>query len=167
VSSRSTLVGAAGQHYVLSQLLRHGWIAALAPEGVPNVDIIATDTKGRSQFAIQVKTRSSRGKDGGWHMSAKHEKLKSESLFYCFVDFEVRPTITYVIPAKVVAKTIALSHRIWLSGKNRKGKQRRDTPMRWLLLSYEHALTLSPKQAAAIGDGWIKKYRENWKLLHL
>lgn len=45
--SQSTLLGAAGEHYVLCQLLRRGYIAALAPLGVPNADILITDTEGR------------------------------------------------------------------------------------------------------------------------
>ena len=40
--SNSTLLGAAGEHYVLSQLLRRGYIAALAPIGLPNADIVVT-----------------------------------------------------------------------------------------------------------------------------
>lgn len=39
----SMIVGAAGEHHVLSQLLRRGWIAALAPDGAPNMDILVTD----------------------------------------------------------------------------------------------------------------------------
>ena len=44
--SRSTVLGAAGEHYVMCQLLRRGLIAALAPVGVPNTDIIVTDDIG-------------------------------------------------------------------------------------------------------------------------
>ena len=39
----STIIGAAGEYHVLSQLLRRGWIAALAPDGAPNMDILVTD----------------------------------------------------------------------------------------------------------------------------
>ena len=37
------IVGAAGEHYVLCQLLRRGWIATKAPKGVPNMAILVTD----------------------------------------------------------------------------------------------------------------------------
>lgn len=53
----------------MSQLLRRGLIAALAPAGVPNCDIIVTDDVGERLCAVQVKTRNSTGADGGWHMS--------------------------------------------------------------------------------------------------
>ena len=40
----------------MSELLRRGYIAALAPEGVPNIDILVTDVKGARLCSIQVKT---------------------------------------------------------------------------------------------------------------
>jgi hypothetical protein len=79
--SPSSLLGAAGEHYVMSQLLRRGLIAALAPVGVPTADIIVTDDIGDWACAIQVKTRRQIGSDGGWHMKAKHEDFRGASLF--------------------------------------------------------------------------------------
>jgi hypothetical protein len=71
----------------MTQLLRRGLIAALAPQGVPNADIIVTDTIGDRLCAIQVKSRRDIGSDRGWHMKKKHEGIFSKNLFYCFVDF--------------------------------------------------------------------------------
>ena len=85
--SQSSLLGAAGEHYVLCQLLRCGYIAALAPLGVLNADILITDLHGQRLVAIRVKTRRNIGVDKGWHMKPKHEALVSDSLFYCFVNF--------------------------------------------------------------------------------
>jgi hypothetical protein len=85
--SQSTLLGAAGEHYVMAELLRRGYIAALAPQGVPNADIVVTDIEGSRLCSIQVKTRRDIGSDGGWHMKAKHEGIRGVRLFYCFVDF--------------------------------------------------------------------------------
>jgi hypothetical protein len=87
VISNSTVLGAAGEHYVMCQLLRRGLIAALAPVGVPNTDIVVTDDIGDRMCAVQVKTRVEKGSDGGWHMSVKHESVQSDTLFYAFVDF--------------------------------------------------------------------------------
>ena len=80
------LLGAAGEHYVMCQFLRRGLIAALAPVGVPNADLIVTDDIGEKLCAIQVKTRVDKGSDGGWHMSKKHEDIVSENLLYGCVD---------------------------------------------------------------------------------
>jgi hypothetical protein len=81
----STILGAAGEHYVMCQLLRRNMIAALAPAGVPNSDIVVTDKLGDRLCAVQVKVRRDLGSDGGWHMGQKHETLISPNLFYCFV----------------------------------------------------------------------------------
>jgi hypothetical protein len=40
----------------MAELLRRGLIAAKAPEGVPNFDIVITDINGERLAAIQVKT---------------------------------------------------------------------------------------------------------------
>lgn len=70
--SQSTLLGVAGEHYVMTELLRRGYIAALAPQGVPNVDIIVTDRDGGRLCPIQVKTRRDIGSDGGWASARVH-----------------------------------------------------------------------------------------------
>lgn len=112
--SASTLTGAAGEHFVMSQLLRRGYIAALAPAGVPNCDIVVTNDIGDRLCAVQVKTRNNLGTDGGWHMRKKHEKLESPTLFYCFVDLgdgsDNRP-MTWVVPAPIVASTLSACHQ--------------------------------------------------------
>jgi hypothetical protein len=46
MASQSTLLGAAGEHHVMAELLRRGHIAALALQGVPNADIVVTDIEG-------------------------------------------------------------------------------------------------------------------------
>lgn len=154
--SPSSLLGAAGEHYVMSQLLRRGFIAALAPVGVPLADIVVTDDVGERACAVQVKTRRNLGSDGGWHMKAKHEQIRGESLFYCFVDFgneaDDAPT-TYVIPSDVVADTLALAHRTWLARPGRGGRPHKDGDMRRLLPSYAHI------ELSDYGPGWLDQYK--------
>lgn len=132
--SATSLLGAAGEHYVLSELLRRGFVAALAPQGVPNMDILVADTDGDQLCAIQVKTRSGRGGDGGWHMRPKHEKHHAERLFYCCVDFgnsaRERPNV-YVIPSQKVAEVIGTAHRAWLSNPGKNGRISGVRPCRW------------------------------------
>jgi hypothetical protein len=160
--SASTLTGAAGEHYVMSELLRRGFIAALAPTGVPNCDIVVTDDIGERLCAVQVKTRNNTGADRGWHMGKKHESLTSPTLFYCFVDFgmgSAGPPFTYVVPAGVVAKALNESHQAWLHQSGKKGQKRKDGDMRRLLPSYEH-LDLHTH-----ASGWLETYREAWHFL--
>jgi len=155
----STILGAAGEHYVMCQLLRHGLIAALAPTGVPNADIVVTDTIGERMCAIQVKARRDIGSDGGWHMKAKHETLRSPTLFYAFVDFGQSLTAApqcWIVPSAVVADVIAKSYSRWLETPGARGQQHQETNLRRFLPDY-----------TAIGypENWLNPYLEAWDSL--
>ncbi len=131
----STIVGAAGEYHVLSHLLRRGWIAALAPDGAPNMDILVTDENNNKLCAIQVKTRRDIGSDKGWHMKPKHEILIADALFYVFVDVGKKPsdpTNCYILPSKAVADCIRLCHQVWLDTPGREGRPHKDSSVRRL-----------------------------------
>jgi len=156
--SATSLTGAAGEHFVMSQLLRRGLIAALAPAGVPNCDIVVTDDVGDRAFAVQVKTRRNLGTDGGWHMSKKHEQLASPNLFYCFVDIgreaSDHPTV-FIVPAPIVADVLARAHQAWLAKPGKGGKAHNDTDFRRFLPDY------SQLGMEDLGSGWLEQYRGN------
>jgi hypothetical protein len=167
MTSQSTLLGAAGEYFVMSELLRRGYIAALAPQGVPNADIVVTDVSSSHLCTVQVKTRRDIGSDGGWHMKEKHESIRSDRLFYCFVDFGKSPSdrpSVHVIPSGVVAETLSTSHKQWLSKPGRKGQAHKDGPMRRLKPDYakDFSNTTNPYP-----DGWLDRYRDAWDLLKL
>ncbi|MDA8250631.1 MAG: hypothetical protein M0Z28_15870 [Rhodospirillales bacterium] len=149
----------------MSQLLRQGLIAALAPVGVPTADIVVTDENGQRACAIQVKTRRQLGTDGGWHMKAKHESIKGASLFYVFLSFPTDARAlpdTFVVPSAVVAEVLRISHQTWLARPGHKGQPHKDGDMRRLLPDYSH-LGL----AEAYGPTWLEPYREAWNQLRL
>ncbi|AOZ70199.1 hypothetical protein LPB142_13455 [Rhodobacter xanthinilyticus] len=163
--SKTTLLGAAGEHYVMAQLLTRGLIAALAPQGVPNLDIVVSDIEGRRQFGVQVKSRQNRGSDGGWHMGEKHETIAAPSLFYCFVDFgDIGETVPvcYILPSETVAKVIRETHQAWLSRPGRLGQVRNNSKLRRLVPDYSSAYAPDPPVYAL---GWLDPYREAWHLL--
>ena len=150
---------------MLCQLLRRGYIAALAPTGVPNADIVVTDTEGQRLCAIQVKAKRNIGADNGWHMKPKHERLISNSLFYCFVNFGddfKDKTLTYVVPSAVVAAAVAESHRHWLEKPGKKGQAHKDSAVRRFLPDYTKVFG---EGHAHYGPGWTDKYLEAWELL--
>jgi hypothetical protein len=161
------LLGAAGEHHVMAELLRRGYIAALAPQGVPNADIIVTDLEGARLCSIQVKTRRDIGSDGGWHMKAKHENIKSDRLFYCFVDFgkatDTRPVV-HVLPSALVAEVLFASHRKWLVNPGKNGQQHKDGQMRRLLPDYARIFGSTDNPYP---NGWLGQYRDAWHLLRL
>lgn len=167
MASTTSLLGAAGEHFIMGELLRRGYIAALAPQGVPNTDIVVTDLTGHRLCTIQVKSRRDLGSDGGWHMKAKHEEILGERLFYCFVDFgkspEDRPSV-FVMPSATVARVLAESHAAWLSNPGKGGRQRKQTAMRRLVPDYTYAFKPQPNPYPS---GWMDEYRDAWHLIGL
>ena len=175
----SVILGAAGEHFVMAELLRRGLIAAKAPEGVPNFDIVITDLEGERLAAIQVKTRRDfKSGDKGWHMKAKHELLTKDRMFYVFVDVgkDISSSVSYfVLPSKEVAKVCKISHENWHETPSKKGTERGETDMRRLLPKYElpayakkNNYQPSKKHQKFLndyGDGWMEKYRNAWELI--
>ncbi len=160
--SNSTLLGAAAEHYVMCQLLRRQMIAALAPTGVPDADIIVSDRFGSALRAIQVKARRNIGSDGGWHMKKKHEEMSRPLLFYCFVDFGndlSNSPKSWVIPSAKVAEVLSSAHQAWLVQPGKGGKMHNDHDMRRLLPDY------SKHGSDNYHKGWLDPYSEAWKLI--
>ena len=153
-----SLVGPAGEHYVLYQLYRRGFLASLAPPGTPEVDVLVLSTDGeRVAATIQVKTRT-RGGEGGWQLNVKHESIADDRLLYAFVDMEPEHPVTFIVPNGVVARTVKASHAIWLATPGRHGQAHNDSKMRNLRPSY-------PYPVPGCEPGWLQPYRETWKLL--
>jgi hypothetical protein len=159
----SAIVGAAGEHFVMGELLRRGHIAALAPQGAPNLDILIADKDGNHLYSVQVKTRTTIGGDGGWHMSEKHEKVRGKRLFYVFVDLgkpagEVPEY--YIIPADVVAKVVYETHKAWERNPGKDGRQRSlSNKMRRILPDYSGCYTAEQPQYTL---GWLDPYKNAW-----
>src|SRR3546814_2330139 len=80
--SPSSLLGAAGEHYVMPQLLRRGFIAALAPVGVPIADIVITNDAGERACALQVKTRREIGRSEE-HTSELQSLMRISYAVFC------------------------------------------------------------------------------------
>lgn len=154
----SQLVGAAGEHLVLSRLLTRGILAAQAPRGTRKADILVNHLDGKAPCLIQVKTRSGKGSDGGWHLKAKHEDIKDPDMFYCFVDLTDAHPIVYVVPAAKVAEAVTESHAKWLRTPGKKGQAHNETDMRRIRNNYGDDLTSAP-------DGWLDEYLEKWELI--
>ena len=100
-------------------------------------------------------------------MSIKHEKIRGERLFYCFVDFQSsykdRPLV-YVMPSFVVATAIAAASKIWLDTPGKKGQSHRETNMRRLIPDFGKTLRVTD---SPYGAGWLDQYRDAWHLLKL
>ena len=155
---QSQLVGASGEHLVLSRLLRMGILAAQAPQGTRKADIIVHPLDGGTPWLIQVKTRLAGAKGGGWKLDDKHLTETSKNLMYCFVDLQSVPEKVYVVPAKKVAQILVEADQSWMKKPMRDGSKR--TKTMWRMIKPTFSLKL--KSAPA---GWIDKYLENWEQL--
>jgi hypothetical protein len=85
MATDKTLIGAAGEHLVLSRLLERGILASQAPRGTRKADILVNPLDGGLPQLIQVKATLFTGARSKWHMKAKHEEISEKDMFYCFV----------------------------------------------------------------------------------
>ena len=163
---QSSLTGAAGEHLVMSRLLSRGYIAALAPQGVLNFDIVVTSTDGTQLCAFQVKTSWDKGADRGWHMQERHERIAGDSIFYAFVDLGKEADlckdslfpVVYVVPSRIVADAVTSSYRAWLGRAGKNDAVRNPTTLRRLNFDYTGICGADfPLRA-----GWLDEYKENW-----
>ena len=147
----SVLIGAAGETYVLYQLLSRDLLAAPAPTGAPIADLIVFDPKLSVGSMVQVKTTTVSGR---WVLGAKNElpAYVHPRLFYAFVDLVPASPEVYIVPSTVVADFLAASHGAFLA---RGGK---DNPVRSIR---------RPSRPAVRGysDGWLDTYRDRWEYL--
>ena len=153
------LIGAAGEHLVLSRLLARDLLASQAPRGARKADILVNPLDGGKPRLIQVKTRSNVGKRLGWQMSEKHELISEKDLFYCFVNLDLLNPSVWVIPSKLVAKVLRDTHAEWLATPGQKGQKHNDTDMRRIIDDYG-------PNFKSVKPGWMDQYLEAWQLLN-
>jgi len=152
------IVGAAGEHLVMSRLLNREFLAALAPSRVEKVDILVNHLDGKAPCLIQVKTRTGIDANAGWPLNEKNETIDDADIFYCFVALGDIESQVYVIPASQVAKVVRESHAIWLRTPGAKGQKHNDSKMRKIRNKYSFTVKSAP-------DGWMNTYLERWDLL--
>lgn len=149
----TSLVGAAGEHCCMTQLLLRGCLAALTPRGSPDADILVRSPDGVIAAEVQVKARSGR-RGKGWWMSVKHQDLVRPRMFYCFVDFGHETSWpVYVMPSEVVARYLTLSYQEWRAAPGKGGKEHTDWSGRFI--SPQRPVKGDP-------DGWMEPYLGRW-----
>lgn len=151
---QKVIIGAAGEHYVLSQLFIRGISAGRPPEGPAEIDLIIFDTQTHVRMGIQVKTRIGRGRVR-WPMNARHEGISNRNLVYVFVDFGSAQPVCYIVPSCVVARYVKVSHATWLHRSGARGQKHNDNPMREVRNESRHPIPGFP-------NGWMEQYREDW-----
>lgn len=154
-AGQGTLVGNAGEHYVMAELLRRGVIAALAPRNAPGFDILAA--KAEKTIRIRVKTKSE--ESGGWQWVAKRDGtlfrfLGPKDDFTVLVDLAniTRDLAFYVLPTFVLNEWLVAEFEAWKATPGKRGQPHNPNN------------TLRHFGAAAHAPQ-LQQYRDAWDLL--
>jgi len=154
-AGEGTLIGNAGEYYVMAELLKQGIVAALAPRNAPAFDIMAT--KEGKTVRIRVKTKSEGYEVWQWAVK------KDGSIFRQLAekgDFTVLVNLTenahdlefFIMPTYIVNGWLMAIHEKWRNTPGKKGRERSTTnPKRHL----------NRKQFAE----QIEKYLDTWDIL--
>jgi hypothetical protein len=160
----SGFVGNAGEFFVLAELTRRGWTAALTARNNRAYDILA---RRADEFAaIRVKTKSSVSTGFQWQAKPNGDiflDLTKEHDFCVLVDIpqddQDGPTY-YVVPTFVIDRWLKDDFDRWVTTPGAKGQQRaRDNPRRIF-----HA-----DDKTGIGHGYTNKlarYKGAWHVLN-
>ena len=173
---QSSAIGTSGEYLVLSELIKKGYVAGLAPQNIKDFDIVVLNSDGTNSFPMQVKTTTK--KKRAWVMQEKHE-TPIKDLVYCFVYMTelLEQTEIYIIDSKIVGHKLKLGHQIWLKTPSRDGSPHNDTKMRQLDEGYSDKNIdslkniknlLTENEIEHLGKykiGWMEKYKNNWALI--
>ena len=154
-AGQGTLIGNAGEYYVVAELLKRGIVAALAPRNAPGFDVLAT--RGEATVRIRVKTKSE-GYDV-WQWVAKPDGTIFRVL-YDLHDFTVLVNLSektrdlefFVVPTPIIHDWLVARFRGWLERPGRNNRPHSPTNKKRHLSIREHAVQLEP-------------YRDNWDIL--
>ena len=152
------LIGAAGEHLVLSRLLARELLASQAPRGTRKADILVNPLDGGMPRLIQVKTRAATNETLNWAMTSKSESISENDLFYCFVHLDLINPSVYVVPSKLVSEVITKIHSEWLGTPGKNGQAHNENNFRSIKNDYG-------KNYKSVSAGWMDEYLENWDLL--
>ena len=157
-SGGGVLIGNAGEHYVMGELLKRGVVAALAPRNTPSFDILAKNKENRA-ISIRVKTKS--GELPIWQYSIKKDgeifrNLSKEGDFTVLVDLgkstgEMR---FYVLPTHVIDELLRSEFEAWCDTPGKNGHLHSKTMVKRILSEKRNARALSKHL-----DAWESLWR--------
>jgi len=154
-SGEGTLIGNAGEYFVMAELLKRGVIAALAPRNAPAFDILATSPE--KTVRIRVKTKSE--EYDAWQWVAKKDgtifrDLQPNGDFTVLVNLaqETKNMQYFILPTSQVNLWLLEDFESWLATPGKGGRPHAaDNKKR----------NLSYKKFAEK----LELYRNNWDIL--
>jgi hypothetical protein len=102
-----SLIGAAGVHFVASQLSLRGLIALPTIRNTAGVDIVTVNQQGTWQANLQVKT--SRSRVGFWPIGTRYSEWCAHNNFYVFVRYDpkINGLEAFLESSMAVAQSVA------------------------------------------------------------
>lgn len=124
-SGLGTLIGNAGEYYVVAELLKRGWIAALAPRNAPNFDILAT--KMGKTIRIRVKTKSEEYKIWQWTVKKNGDIFRdvtNEDDFTVLVNLtrDHKQMDYFILPTVLLDSWLVRDFQEWLATPGKQGR---------------------------------------------
>ena len=146
-AGEGTLVGNAGEDYVMAELLKRGVIAALTPRNAPAFDILAT--KNGMDARVRVKTKSEDYDIWQWnaHKDGTIFRLLGEERdFTILVNLaaKIEELSFYVVPTKKLSAWLSKEHEQWLQTPGKDGRKHSDENRKRHLNQKKHESLIAP-----------------------
>jgi hypothetical protein len=126
-AGRSALIGAAGEYFVMGELLRQAWLAGMTPRGASDYDIIAT--KGARTIRLRVKTKTADSDLFRWNAHKETGVIFrhiADTNDYCvLVDLAGAHPEYYVLPTAIVDAKLRQLSQEYLDGDPRRSRANR------------------------------------------
>ena len=154
-AGEGTLIGNAGEYYVVAELLKRGVVAALAPRNAPSFDILAT--RAGKMVRIRVKTKSEAYTDWQWSIRKDGSIFRDPAPT---ADFTVMVNLTeetknldfYILPTTILHEWLTNDFTTWVNTPGKHGRPHDPTNKKRHLNFPRYADRL-------------KQYRQYWDLL--
>jgi hypothetical protein len=154
-SGQGMLIGNAGEHYVVAELLKRGIIAALAPRNAPAFDILALHETKTAQIRVKTKTEEY----DIWQWSVKKDGTIFRGLTNSN-DFTILVNLTddhhqmdyFIVPTYLLDSWLDQDFQTWLRTPGKLGQPHNPTNPKRNLSYQDYQEQLEP-------------YRNNWPIL--
>lgn len=145
-AGEGSLIGNAGEYYVVAELLKRGIVTALAPRNAPSFDILAT--KENRTVRIRVKTKSQQYSN--WQWVAKKDgsifrDLSKDGDFTVLVDLAIKTKDLkfYVVPTLQIDAWLKEDFEKWVRTPGRNNRPHDSTNKKRNLSQKKYAHELS------------------------
>jgi hypothetical protein len=126
-AGEGSLIGNAGEHYVMAELLKRGIVAALAPRNAPGFDILAT----RREQTVRVRVKTKSEDYDAWQWNAKDDgsifkNLSKRHDFTVMVNLtqDTRDLRFYIMPTNTLDRWLKRDFKRWVKTPGAKGQKR-------------------------------------------